>query len=113
MYHIVPEVRFSIHIIALGLPRCHEVGFIQLLYIISTAVRSGLPDSLLHWFCHGVMRLVSSNGYIYYFHDREVGFTDGSSLLLLPRHLSMLGVVRWGVPRFIKDIWYGTLLVSE
>ena len=30
-----------------GLPlRCREVGFIQRLYIISTAVRSGLPDGL-------------------------------------------------------------------
>ena len=41
-----------------------EVGFIQQLYIISTAVRSGLPDGLLHWFCHGDVRLVSSNGYM-------------------------------------------------
>ena len=47
----------------LGLPRCREVGFIQRLYIISTAVRSGLPEGL-HWLCHGVVRLVSSNGYI-------------------------------------------------
>ena len=36
----------------------------KLLYIISTAVRSGLPDDLLYWVCHGVVRLVSSNGYI-------------------------------------------------
>ena len=62
-YHIVPEVRFSIYI-TLGLPRCREVGFIQWLYIISTAVRSGLTDGLLYRFCHGVVRLVSSNGYI-------------------------------------------------
>ena len=33
MYHIVPEVRFSIHI-------------------------------TVHWVCHGVVRLDSSNGYI-------------------------------------------------
>ena len=66
---------------ALGLPRCREVGFIQRLYIISTAVRSGLPDGLL--------------------------------LLLLPQHLSMLRVVRWGIPRFMMGIWYGTLLVSK
>ena len=26
--------------------------------------------------CHGVVRLVSSNGYIYYFHGREVGLLD-------------------------------------
>ena len=31
---------------ALGLPRCREVGFIQRLYIISTAVRSGLTEGL-------------------------------------------------------------------
>ena len=62
-YHIVPEVRFSIYI-TLSSPRCHEVGFIQRLYIISTAMRSGLPDGLLYWVCHGVVRLVSSNGYI-------------------------------------------------
>ena len=63
MYHIVPEVRFSIYI-TLGLSQCREVGFIQRLYIISTAVRSGLPDGLLYWVCHGVVRLVLSNGYI-------------------------------------------------
>ena len=62
-YRIVPEVRFSIYI-TLGLPRCREVCFIQHLYIISTAVRSGLPDGLLYLVCHGVVRLVSSNGYI-------------------------------------------------
>ena len=50
---------------------------------------------------------------IYYFHGREVGFIDGSSLLLLPRRLSRLRVVRWGITWFMKDIWYGTLLVSE
>ena len=60
-YHIVPEVRFSIYI-TLGFPRCREVCFIQRLYIISMAVRSCLPDGLL--VCHGVVRLVSSNGYI-------------------------------------------------
>ena len=63
MYHIVPKVRFNIYI-TLGLPRCREVGFIQWLCIISMAVRSGLPDGLLCWICHGVVRLVSSNGYI-------------------------------------------------
>ena len=62
-YHIVLEVQFSIYI-TLGLPRCREVGFIQRLYIISTAMRSGLPDGLLCWVCHSVVRLVSSNGYI-------------------------------------------------
>ena len=34
---------------------------------------SGLPKGLL--VCHGVVRLVLSNGYIYYFHDRDVGIT--------------------------------------
>ena len=58
------------------LPRCREVGFIQRLYIISTTVRSGLPDGLLHWFCHGVVRLVHPT-VIYYFYDREVGLSDG------------------------------------
>ena len=62
-YHIVPEVRFNIYI-TLGFPRCRGVGFIQRLYIISTAVRSGLPNGLLYRVCHGVVRLVSSNGYI-------------------------------------------------
>ena len=46
MYHIVPEIGFSIYII-------------------------------VHWDIHGVVMLVTSNGYIYYFHGREVGFTDG------------------------------------
>ena len=73
------EVGFTRRFISL--PRCREVGFIQQLYIISTAVRSGLPDGLL--------------------------------LSLIPRHLSVLRVVRWGIPRFMMGIWYGTLLVSE
>ena len=46
MYHIVPEVRFSIYI-TLGLPQCRDVGSIKRLYIISTAVMSGLPEDLL------------------------------------------------------------------
>ena len=40
------EVEITCWFIILGLPRCREVGFIQRLYIISTAVRSGLPDGL-------------------------------------------------------------------
>ena len=67
----------------MGLPRCHEVGFIQRLYIISTAVRSGLPEGL-HWVCHGVVRLVHPT-VIYYFHGREVGFTRRFTLGL-PRY---------------------------
>ena len=35
------EVEFSGRFTALDLPRCREVGFIQRLYVISTAVRSG------------------------------------------------------------------------
>ena len=54
------EVGFTRRFISL--PRCREVGFIQRLSIISTAVRSVLPDGLL--VCHDVVRLVSSNGYI-------------------------------------------------
>ena len=65
----------------ISLPRCREVGFIQRLYIISTAVRSGLPDGLL--------------------------------VSLLLRHLSMMRVVRWGILRFMRGIWYSTLLNSE
>ena len=34
---------------------------------------------------HGVVRLVSSNGYIYYFHGREVGFTRLFGILGLSR----------------------------
>ena len=75
MYHIVPEIGFSNYIVVhwdchgvvrlvyptviyyfhdrgfsiLRLPRCREVGYIQRLYIISTAVRSGLPDGLVFW----------------------------------------------------------------
>ena len=36
--------------------------------------------------CHGVVRLVSSNGYIYYFHGCEVGFTRRFGILGLPRY---------------------------
>ena len=35
--------------------------------------------------CHGVVRLVSSNSYIYYFHGREVRFTRRFGILGLPR----------------------------
>ena len=76
------------------------------------AVRSGLPDGLVFWVCHGVVRL----GYptvIYYYHGREVAFTDGLSSLVLPQHFPMLVIVRWGVPRFMMGTWYGTLLISE
>ena len=42
-------------------PRCREVGLTR---------RFGILD-----FCHGDVRLGSSNGYML-FHVREVGFTD-------------------------------------
>ena len=41
------EVEFPRQFSILRLPRCREVGYIQRLYIISTAVRSGLPDGLV------------------------------------------------------------------
>ena len=65
------EFGFTRWFITLGLPRCREVGFMQRLYIISTVVRSGLPDGLLHWVFHGVVRLVSSNSYILF--PRQLG----------------------------------------
>ena len=74
MYHIVPEVRFSIYI-TLGLPRCREIGFIQRLYIISTVVRLGLPDGSL--VCHGVVRLIPSNGYILFSTVMRSGLPNG------------------------------------
>ena len=39
---------------------------------------------VVHWDCHGVVRLVLSNAHIL-FHDREVGFTRRFSILRLPR----------------------------
>ena len=67
----------------ISLPRCREVGFIQRLYIISTAVRSGLPDRFITLVLPRFVRLVSSNGYIYYFHDREVGFTRRFIIIII------------------------------
>ena len=64
----------------MGLPWCREVGFIQRLYIISTAVRSILPDGLLvvtvscGWFHPTV---------IYYFHGREVGITRRFIIIII------------------------------
>ena len=49
MYHIVPGIGSSNYIVVhWGFPRCCEVGFIQRSYIISTIVRSGLPDGLVY-----------------------------------------------------------------
>ena len=64
-------------------PRCREVGFIQRSYIISTTVRSGLPDGLSS--CIIIIITTTS----FYVESHEVG-----------------------VPRFMMGIWYGTLLVS-
>ena len=90
----------------MGLPRCREVGFILRSYII-----------YFHGREVGFTRRIIN---IYYFHSREVGFTqrlyiistvvrsglpDGLLLfLLLPRYLSRLRVVRWGIPRFLMGI---------
>ena len=39
---------------------------------------------VVHWDCHGIVTLVYPT-VIYYFHDREVGFTRRFSILRLPR----------------------------
>ena len=81
------------------------------------------------------MRLVSSNGSIYYFHSREVGFTRRFIVIIYYFHGREVGFTRRciitiitttpfdvegrevGIPRFmmgiwyIVGIWYGTLLV--
>ena len=57
------------------LPRCREVGLTRRFCILD--------------FCHGDVRLGSSNGYML-FHDREVGLTR--------RFISCHGVVRSGLP---------------
>ena len=48
-------------------------------------MRSALPDGLVYLDFHGVVRLVTSNDYIYYFHGHEVGFTQRFGILGLPR----------------------------
>ena len=115
MYHIVPEFDsvFILHCIgfyhgvvrfvssngcALGLPqcrevglnqrlyilfpRCREVGFIQRSYIISTSVRLGLPG----------------------------GSSSCIIIIIITTPLDVKGR-EVGVARFMKCIWYGTLLV--
>ena len=64
-------------------PRCREVGFIQRSYIISTAVRSGLPDG-------------SSSCIIIIIITMTPFDVEGPEV---------------GVPRFMMVIWYGTSLV--
>ena len=63
-------------------PRCREVGFIQRSYIISTVVRSGLPD----------------------------GSSSCIIIIITTTPFDVKGR-EVGVPRFMKCIWYGTLLV--
>ena len=65
-------------------PHCREVGFIQRSDIISTAVRSGLPDG------------------------------SSSSIIIIIITTTPFDVKgrEVGVPRFMKCIWYSTLLVS-
>ena len=43
------EVGFTRRFSILRLQRCREVGYIQRLYINSSAVSSGLPDGLGFW----------------------------------------------------------------
>ena len=53
------EVGFTRRFGILRLPRCCEVGYIQRLYNNSMAVTVGYSG-----FCHGDVRLVSSDGYM-------------------------------------------------
>ena len=84
----------------------------------------------MHWVCHGIVRLVSPNGYKLFPRCREVGFIqrlyiifttmrsglpDGSSSCIIiiivtttPFDVEGREV---GVPRFMMFIWYGTSLV--
>ena len=76
-------------------------------------MRSGLPDGLLYWICHGVVRLVSSNGYMlstavrsshrrfiiiiitttpFEVEDREVGYPTSYDEYMV---------------RYMMGIWYG------
>ena len=84
----------------------------------------------MHWVCHGVVRLVSPNGYILFPRCREVGFIqrlyiisttmrsglpDGSSsciinIIITTTPFDVEGR-EVGVPRFMMFIWYGTSLV--
>ena len=80
-HDVVRFVSSNGYMFTLGLPRCREVGFIQRLHIISTIVRSVLPDGLL------LLYIISM--------AVRLDLPDGILLLLLPRHLSMLRVVRW------------------
>ena len=83
----------------------------------------------MHWVCHGVVRLVSPNGYILFPRCREVGFIQWSYIIFttvrsgLPDGSSSCIIIiitktpfdvegrEVGVPRSMMDIWYGTSLV--
>ena len=53
------------------------------IYIISTAMRSGLPDGLVFWVCHGAVRSVYPTVYELP-RCREVGFIQ-RLYILFPR----------------------------
>ena len=63
-------------------PRCREVGFIQRSYIISTTVRSGLPN----------------------------GSSSCIIIIIIMTPFDVEGR-KVGVPRYMMGIWYGTSLV--
>ena len=86
MHWVLPrcrEVGFTQRLYIL-FPRCCEVGFIQRSYIISTTVRSGLPD----------------------------GSSSSSIIIIITTTPFDVKGREMGVPRFLKCIWYSTLLVS-
>ena len=64
-------------------PRCREVGFIQQSYIISTAVRSSLPDGSSSCIIIIIIIIITTTPFDV--EGREAG-----------------------VPRFMMVIWYGT-----
>ena len=85
MHWVLPrchEVGFTQQLYIL-FPRCREVGFIQRSYIISTAVRSGLPDG------------------------------SSSCIIIIIITMTPFDVKgrEVGVPQFMKCIRYSTLLV--
>ena len=128
MYHIVPKfdsvfilqcTGFCHGIVRLVLPngyilfpRCHEVGFIQWSYIISTTVRSGLPDgsstciiiiiTTTPFDVEGREVGVPYDGYMIWY---IVGIWYGTSLVY---DMVVYGMVhRWYMVWYIIGIWYG------
>ena len=63
-------------------------------------MRSGLPDGLVFWFCHGDVRLVYRR------------FKDGYMVRYIVGYMVwyLVGVRVWYIVDFL---WYGTLLVSK